>query len=211
MYELGHCFDEVAVDPGTNLLVTGPPLTGKRRLAIETLAAGARNDDGTIIVSARDSGQRVRAELPEAMATGPVGVVDAVTQHLGQTVDDDELTKYVASPRDMTAIGVKFSELLQSFYTEQTIDRNRVLVDSLTPLLLYSNLQTVFRFTHVFTSRIESVNAIGLHTIESTAHDDETLNTLTQLFDGAIAVDEDGTATISLPSGETTVDSVVPV
>jgi len=211
MYELGHCFDELAVDPGTNLLVTGPPLTGKRLLAMEILAAGARHGNGTIIVSARDSGERVRAELPEAMETGPVGVVDAVTQHLGQTTVDDELTKCISSPRDMTAIGVKFSELIQSFYTDQAIERNRIFVDSLTTLLLYSNLQTVFRFTHVFTSRVESVNAIGLYTIESTAHDDETINTLTQLFDGTIVVEEDGTVTVSLPSGETTVDSVVPV
>jgi len=209
MYELGPRFDELAVEPGTNLLVTGPPLTGKRRLAMEILTAGARTGNGTIIVSARDSGQRVRAELPEAIETGPVGIVDAVTQHLGQTVADDERTKYTSSPKDMTAIGVKFSELIQSFYTERTIERNRVLVDSLTTLLLYANLQTVFRFTHVFTSRIESVNAIGLYTIESTAHDDETLNTLTQLFDGTVAVEESGTATVSLPSGETTIDSVL--
>lgn len=208
MYELGPRFDELAVEPGTNLLVTGPPLTGKRQLAMEILATGARNGDGTIIVSARDSARRVRAELPAAMGTGPVGIVDAVTQHLGQTIEDDEQTKYTSSPQNITAIGVKFSELIQSFYTERTIEQNRVLVDSLTTLLLYANLQTVFRFTHVFTSRIESVNAVGLYTIESTAHDEETLNTMAQLFDGTIAVDKSGTATVTLPSGETTLDSV---
>lgn len=208
MYELGPRFDELAVEPGTNLLVTGPPLTGKRHLATEILATGARSDDGTIIVSARDSAERVRAELPETMTTGPVGIVDAVTQHLGQTVEDDKRTKYTSSPQNITAIGVKFSELIESFYTERTIEQNRVLVDSLTTLLLYANLQTVFRFTHVFTSRIESVNAIGLYTIESTAHDDETLNTMAQLFDGRITVDKRGSATVTLPSGETTIDSV---
>jgi hypothetical protein len=66
---------------------------------------------------------------------------------------------------------------------------------------VYSNLQTVFRFLHVFTSRAENADGLGLYTLESTAHDDEALNTLTQLFDGTITVDTDGTATLTLPDG----------
>jgi len=78
-----------------------------------------------------------------------------------------------------------------------------VLVDSLTTLLLYSNLQTVFRFLHVFTSRVESVDGLGLYTIESTAHDAQALSTLDQLFDATIDVETDGTATLTLPDAET--------
>ena len=42
---------------------------------------------------------------------------------------------------------------------------------------------------HVLTSRIEDADAVGLHTIESTAYDAETINTLEQLFDGVVAVE----------------------
>ena len=61
----------------------------------------------------------------------------------------------------------------------------------------------MFQFLHVFTSRVESVDGLGLYTIESTAHDAETLSTLDQLFDAAIELDLDGTATLTLPDGET--------
>ena len=204
MYELGQPFNDTVVDPGTNLLVTGPPLAGKRRLVMESLAVGTRDGEGTIVVSTRDSDTRVRAELEALLGEPPgptVGIVDAVTEHIGRSTDT-EGTKYTSSPRDMSDIGIRFSEFIQSFYTERQLERNRVGLDSLTTLLVYSNLQTVFRFLHVFTSRVENVDGLGLYTVESTAHDDETLNTLDQLFDGRIAVDQSGTATLSLPNGE---------
>jgi len=204
MYTLGSPFGDSAVEPGTNVLVTGPPLVGKRRLALETLAVGTRDGEGTIIVSTRDSVTRVRAELGELVTErvlATVGVVDAVTEHIGQATEA-AMTKYTASPRDMSDIGIKFSEFIQSFYTDQQRERNRVYLDSLSTLLLYSNLQTVFRFLHVFTSRVENVGGLGLYTLESTAHDEETMNTIGQLFDARIDIDESGTATLTLPDGE---------
>jgi len=205
MYELGPPFSGTVVEPGTNLLVTGPPLTGKRRLLLETLAVGTGNGDGIIVVSTRDSATRVRDEFATVLDEGAVpeiGIVDAVTQHIGRSTDA-EMTKYTASPRDLSAIGIKFSEFIQSFYTDQQQEHNRVGVDSLTTLLLYSSLQTVFQFTHVFTSRVETVDGLGLYTIEATAHDSESLNTLGQLFDGRIVIDESGVATLELPGVET--------
>ena len=204
MYELGPPFSGTGVEPGTNLLVTGPPLAGKRRLVMETLAVGTRRGDGTIVVSTRDSERRVRAEFATLLDEGvaaDIGIVDAVTQHIGRSTDA-AMTKYTASPRDMSAIGIKFSEFIQSLYTDREREHNRVGVDSLTTLLLYSNLQTVFQFMHVFTSRVENVDGLGLYTIESTAHDSETMNTLGQLFGGKIVVDAAGTATLELPGVE---------
>jgi KaiC/GvpD/RAD55 family RecA-like ATPase len=100
---------------------------------------------------------------------------------------------------DMTGIGIKFSEFVEEFYSERGARRNRVLVDSISSLLMYSDLQTVFRFMHVFTSRIEDADALGVHIIDSTAHDAETMNTMKQLFDGIIEVDEASELSVQLP------------
>ena len=203
MHELGPPFGDTSVPPGTNILLSGPPLAGKRRPAMETLAVGARRGEGTIIVSTRDSAARMREAIaPLVEGETAVAVVDAVTQHIDRSTDADA-TKHASSPRDMSDIGVKFSAFVQSFHTEQQREHNRVVVDSLTTLLLYSNLRTVFRFLHVFTSRVESVDGLGLYTVESTAHDAETLSTLDRLFDATMAVEADGTATLTLPDGDT--------
>jgi hypothetical protein len=52
---------------------------------------------------------------------------------------------------------------------------------------------------HVFTSRVEKADAVGIHVIESTAHDEEAMNTLKQLFDGIVRTDEDRNVTLQLP------------
>jgi len=202
MYELGEYFGEATMDPGSNLLIAGPPLTGKRRLALRALETGAENGEGSIVVTTRDSAERVTEDV-RALFANPddahMGIVDCVTKHQGQSVEDSETVKYASSPVDMTGIGIKFAEFVEEFYRDQGIRQNRVVLDSLSTLLLYSNLQTVFQFMHVFTSRIDNADALGIHVIESTAHDEETMNTLQQLFDGIIHTDENRGVSLQLP------------
>jgi KaiC/GvpD/RAD55 family RecA-like ATPase len=202
MYDLGPSLQDASVDPGTNILVSGPPLSGTRRLAFETLAHGANNGEGAVIVTTRDSSDRVIADfrsLLDAPDEAHMGIVDCVTQHQGRSASDSELVKFASSPVDMTGIGIKFSEFVEEFYTERGVERNRIAMDSLSTLLMYSDLQTVFRFMHVLTSRIEDANAIGVHVLESTAHDAEEMNTLKQLFDGVVTVEEDESVSVQLP------------
>jgi len=202
MYELGPAFDNKSVEEGTNILISGPPLSGKRRLMMDGLAQGANSGEGTVIVTTRDSSDRVLTDfrsLLESPDDAHIGVVDCVTRHQGRSTSDTEVVKYTSSPVDMTGIGIKFSEFVEEFYTDRQVEQNRVAIDSLSTLLMYSDLQTVFRFMHVLTSRIEDAEAIGIHVIESNAHDAETMNTLKQLFDGMVSVDEDESVTYQLP------------
>ena len=202
MYDLGTTLGNATLAPGSNLLVSGPPLSGKRRMALEILADGSDRGEGVIVVTTRDSANRLLSDY-EALVSDPqsvdIGIVDCVTKHQGRTARDTDIVKYASSPEDMTGIGIKFSEFVEEFQTERGIENVRVLVDSLSTLLMYSDVQTAFRFMHVFTSRLENADAMGLHTIESTAHDEEALNTLRQLFDHAVSVEEDGSVSTTVP------------
>lgn len=195
MYELGEVFPETTVDPGTNLLVSGPPMTGKRQYAVDILAEGVQAGDGAIVVTTKDSAVQIREDFVSLTDKEDplVGVVDCVTRQQGNpTLTDHDLVRYASSPVDLTGIGIELSELLRDFYEERSVTRNRVLLHSLSTLLMYSNLQTVFRFLHVFTGRVQSADALGLFVIDDTGHDDQTMSTLKQLFDGAIEVREEG-------------------
>jgi len=192
MYDLGDVLPDVSFDPGSNVLVSGPPLTGKRRIALEILAAGSKKGEGVIIVTTKDDAEKMLSQYGEIVGGGeiPVGIVDCVTQQRGVESVDDPRVKYASSPVDMTGIGINLSEYLEEFYESRGIERNRVLLHSVSTLLMYSNLETVFRFLHVFTGRIQSANALGVHVIDSTAHDEQTINTLKQLYDGLLMVEE---------------------
>ena len=198
MYDLNPHLD-AEVTPGTNLLLTGSPLSGKRSLAMDVLAEGTADGDGAIVVTTKDGAERVLRDYENRTPYEgkPVAVVDCVTRQQGADVRDSDRIKYASSPVDMTGIGIKLSEFLQAF-GDRGIDRNRVMVHSLSTLLMYADLQTVFRFLHVFTGRIQSVDGLGLFSIDSSAHDEQSLNTLKQLFDGIVTVPDDGDIEIRL-------------
>ena len=193
MYEIDSVETGLSVSPGTNLLVTGPPMTGKRQVALEVLAEGSRNGEGAIVVTTKDSAKKLLSKY-EALLEGAdahVGIVDCVSKQQGVgNVDEDRRVKYASSPVDMTGIGIKLSEFLEEFYEVRGHRKNRIMLHSVSTLLMYSDLQTVFRFLHVFTGRVQSADALGVYVIDSTAHDDQTMNTLKQLFDAVIEVEE---------------------
>jgi KaiC/GvpD/RAD55 family RecA-like ATPase len=207
-YTLGGPLGERTVPPGTNVLVTGPPLTGKRQLGREVLTHGMANGEGGIVISTLDTAERVEelfgaddgqdwAEREERL-----GIVDCVTEHVGRSPTETERVRYAASPTDMTGIGIKFAESIEHFHCGHGIQRNRVLLNSVTTLLQYSSLQTVFRFLHALTTRVEEVDMVGVAVIESTVHDDETMETVRELFDGVVETDLDGSLTVDLPDDE---------
>jgi len=189
MYDLGPAFDGVSADPGTNLLVSGPPLSGVRRLAFEAAAAGGAGGDAILVITTRYSARRVLTDLETLVDTDDitVGIVDCVTRRQDQAYPDDERVKYVASPAALTRIGIKFSEFTKAFDT-QGIERTRVLFDSLSTLLPYPDTQSMFKFLGVLSGQIDDVGALGIHTIEPAAHDEETRRTLRELFDWRVTV-----------------------
>ena len=202
MYDIGDVLEDTVIAPGSNILISGPPMTGKQSLAYDILAQGTRNDEGAIIVTTKDNSKKTLSKYEDRINRSvddvPVAVVDCVSRQQGMSnTEDTRHIKYASSPVDMTGIGINLSELLEDFYENQGIKRNRVLLHSISTLLMYSDLQTVFLFLHVFTGRISSADALGIYVIDPTTHDEQEVNTLKQLFDGMIEVDEqDGKKTV---------------
>ncbi|AFZ74512.1 RAD55 family ATPase [Natronobacterium gregoryi] len=204
MYEFADIQTDATIAPGTNILVTGPPLTGKRQLALDVLAQGAERGDGSIIVTTKDNADTIRARCSERtqQESPPLGIVDCVSNQQSNESSDSSQVSYVSSPVDMTSIGIAVSRFLEEFYEGRGITENRVMLHSISTLLLYSDLETVFRFLHVFTGRIQSADGLGIYLIDSTAHDEQTVDTLKQLFDGVVNVaPEDGTETTVTTTG----------
>ena len=175
-------------DGGTNLLLSGPAMSGKRDLLLKLLARGATDEQGSIVVSSRDPATEVLTEY-EAFREGDEGylrLVDCVSSQSG-SADGGRAIRYVSSPGDLTGMGIEFSEVAQNARSEG-IEGLRVGFDSLSPLLMYVDLQRLFRFLHVFTSQIQSQGWLGVFSIDPDSHDDQTINTISQLFDGVLEV-----------------------
>jgi len=192
MYNLGPEFGNTSVSPGTNLLVSGPPLSGVRRLSFEALAHGAREGDAVLVITTRYSARRVMADLETLVDTDDLtlGIVDCVTRRQDRAYENDRRVKYVTSPAALTRIGIKFSEFVKEFRVRD-IERTRVVLDSLSTMLPYADPESAFNFVHVLAGQIGEADALGLHILEPAAHDEEQQRTLVELFDGRVTVTGD--------------------
>jgi len=88
----------------------------------------------------------------------------------------------------LTGIGVRIGQFFEDFLLKKKIPKIQLHINSLSTILMYSNIQTVFRFMHVFTGRIKVAGALGIFVIESGMHDEKDIITLKQLFDGMIEI-----------------------
>jgi len=177
---------------GSNIMMIGPPMSGKEVILYYILYHGsAVTENAVIMVTTRESATHILDWFKEHRLVLPltrIGIVDCVTKTLGGAAVETENIKIASSPVDLTGIGVKISQFFEEYVMKKNIRKTQLHINSLSTILMYSNIQTVFRFLHVFTGRIKSAGALGIYMIESGMHDEQSIATLKQLFDGMIEV-----------------------
>ncbi|PGF17267.1 hypothetical protein CP556_14960 [Natrinema sp. CBA1119] len=87
---------------------------------------------------------------------------------------------------DLTGLGIEISELLSRRDHDAPVE---LWFDSVTSLIHASDFERVFRFLHILTARIERTGATAFYFIDPTAHDPQTVTSLTYLFDTVLETD----------------------
>jgi len=183
----------VSFAPGTNLLVSGASGEAESML-LDVLADGPPGET-RVLITTNPSADWLLSELRDR-GTDPttgLGIVDATG---GNSDVGGVPVERIGSPGDLTGISLEFAKLVQRFEQSGAGDRIRIGVASVSTLLMYSDVQTVFRFLHVFTSRIQSAGLFGVFTLDPGMHDEQTVNTVRAIFDAEVRV-EDGTVTLN--------------
>ena len=193
MYPVGETLPIDQLPSGAYML-SGPAMSGKYELLMSALSAGVEDGDGILLVTTNRDAASIIGDFEERVGRVPTNlyIVDAVSEQ--QTSSGHlppERVKHVSSPGDLTGIGIAVSEHIQQLVAAEA-QRTRLGFYSLSTLLMYADIEGVFRFLHVLTGRVTSINGLGLFAIDPTTHDESTINTLKQLFDGMIEVRGDG-------------------
>ncbi len=178
---------------GSNIMLIGPAMCKKDSLVYDIVHASLLHGENVILVTTEETGSGILKWFKQhelGINRGQLGIVDCVSTSLGIRVSDTENIKMAPSPLDLTGIGIKISEFLRQFNGSGK-QKTRLIINSISTILMYSNLQTVFRFLHVFTGRIKAADAIGIYVLENGMHDDKTVATLKKLFDGVIEIKEE--------------------
>lgn len=179
------------IPSGTSLLISGPPMVGKQALAIDVLAAGHRAGDGIMVITTGGRTTDVIDDLDRRVETldrEHIGVIDCSGSD-GQRAIADVATHRVSSPSDLTGISIGTAKLFEHFSTYDISNVRHGLI-SVSTLLQYLEVETVFKFLHVYTRRISETDGLGVFTLDSGSHDAQTVNTIKGEFDGLIELRE---------------------
>ncbi len=179
----------VGLKKGSNVMVYGPTFTGKAMFVRSLFRKLITSGYGGIYVLTRDSAESLIEWLGEDYDPKLVKIIDCVTKSMTGDARDTESIKR-ETVMDLTGISAKISKFFEEFWRSGV--RDLVLVfDSLSTLLMYMNLQTVFRFLHILTGRVKLTGAIAFYIVEEGMHDEKTIVTLKQLFNGMIEFKEE--------------------
>ena len=173
------------IEDGSNIMIIGPPLVGKVSLVKEIVWGEIEKGSGVIYVTTKETGEEILKQFENV----DIKVIDCVSKLAISDVTDSENIRRVASPLDLTGITVGVNKFLEEYFKQGKTAV--VIFDSLSNLLMYSNLQTVFRFLHVLTTRIRAAKAKALYIVEEGMHDEKTIATLKQIFSGVIELKEE--------------------
>ena len=182
------------IKKGSNIMLIGPPMSGKEAILRQIMYHGSvRKENAIITVTTRESGAHILDWFQENRLTLPlsrIGIVDCVTKK-HYVKSDNENIKIAAGPADLTGIGVRISQFLEEFSTKKNILKIQLHIDSISTMLMYSNIRTVFKFLHVFTGRIKGSGGLGIFILESQMHEEQKIAILKHLFDYTIEIESE--------------------
>jgi hypothetical protein len=121
-------------------------------------------------------------EWVEALGTAPDAAAVITTPELadGGLGDRDLDVETVASPSNLTGIGVKSTSYLSRW------DDALAVVESLTVPLQYADTQSVYKFLHVLTTRLQATGGAIQFYLHPTLETDRTVELFKTLFDAVV-------------------------
>ncbi len=197
MHDLSAVLDVdalTAVPPGTSILISGPAMTGAEGLARAILADGTAGGQGAVALTTGGTAANTVADLRERAPDAPPANICAIDCR-GDENDREEVTAdgaylyHVSDPSDLTGMGIGITQSFERLQ-DAGVEHCRLGLSSLSTLLTYTNQQTVFKFCHVLSSRIDTAGHLGAFTIDSSAHEAQALQVIKQPFDGMIEIRE---------------------
>lgn len=127
-------------------------------------------------------------QLPADLAFIHVGEIarSTATPTTGATTPPFGFVDAVGDPADLTGLGIRVSERLKRWETND--NHTVVCLNSLTALLQFVELNRAYRFLHVLSGRVTSVDGHAYYRFDPDAHDPQTIAILQSLVDTAIEV-----------------------
>ncbi len=175
---------------GSNVLIYGPPFTGKEVLMSVFVAEGLKKGVPAIWILTEKTPKEIREEMQfvvsgyeEYEKLGLVRYVDAYSRSMGDETQD-EYTEYVESPTDYESIQKAVESAAKILKDKH--EYYRVAFRSISTLIAYLDPATAFRFLSPVVGRRKRDRAVAMYTIEKGVHGEQEIQMIGSLMDGMI-------------------------
>ena len=182
-------------EAGTNILILAPPMSYAEQLAYSLTKP--LEGEYAITLSTNERAAEVVDYFKHAGTDKRfVGVIDAITKSSTPSIVDTPRLMFVSSPTDLTGIGIKFSNMIETIFEGEFSDGEaglfpppiRFCVNSISTLLMYRKLEVLYQFLHVLTAKLKKIEGVGIYILNSESFDDKTLSLVKQLMNCVIEV-----------------------
>lgn len=182
-------------EAGTNLLILAPPMSYADQLAYALTKP--LEGEYAIILSTNERAAEVVDTFKAAGADKRfTGVIDAITKSSTTGIVDSQRMMFVSSPTDLTGIGIKFSNMIETIFEGNFAEGEtglfpppiRFCVNSISTLLMYRRLEVLYQFLHVLTAKLKKIEGVGIYLLNSESFDEKTLSLIKQLMNCVIEV-----------------------
>jgi len=182
-------------EAGTNILILAPPMSYADQLAYALIKP--LQGEYSIVLSTNERAAEVVDYFKVAGADKRfVGVIDAITKSSTPSIADTTRLMFVSSPTDLTGIGIKFSNMIETIFEGDFSEGEpglfpppvRFCVNSISTLLMYRRLEVLYQFLHVLTAKLKKIEGVGIYLLNSESFDEKTLSLIKQLMSCVIEV-----------------------
>jgi KaiC/GvpD/RAD55 family RecA-like ATPase len=180
----------------TNTLLYAAPFIGKDIIMKYYALAGLQNGEPVIFVLTDRSFMDMKKEMDQLdddyAAYEDEGMVRYIDVY-SKSVELDETgphVTFVDSPVNREQITASIIKAEKAF--TQEYEQHRLILDSLSTLIVYADAKAVFRFLQVVSGTCQRMGSTSIFTMTRGMHEELEVQTIKHLMDGVIEMKEEG-------------------
>jgi len=181
---------------GENVLAYAPPFIGRDTLIKRFAFSGLTEGEPVIFVLTDKSFSEMRNELEhlnksflEFEKEGKVKYIDVYSPSV-ELKEKSPHVIFIDSPVNRERIAAAVLQAQREFM--EKAERHRVIFDSISTLIVYSDAKAVFRFLQVVSGNCKRMGATSLFSMTRGMHEEIEVQTIKHLMDGVIEMREEG-------------------
>ncbi|RLF47031.1 MAG: hypothetical protein DRN29_03635 [Thermoplasmata archaeon] len=177
----------------SNVLIYSPPFIGREIILKRFALSGLQEGDTILFVLTDKSFQDMREEMKKLdkkyekyEEEGKIRYIDVYSPSV-EIKEESEWVIFVDSPINRERIA---SSVIQTLKEKE--GKYRVIFDSLSTLIVYSDAKAVFRFLQVLSGICKRMGATSMFSMTRGMHEEIEVQTIKHLMDGVIELREEG-------------------